>query len=1403
MKGENSTASDSTISTLTYHVTALEITIYFNREGDHDHNGLMFALTENVPILKYIRALGRVGVPSGAGDRTGQGDDPETYYIQAKSRAEEIGVELPSTPEEARQPHPLIRPLVLRSRVGDRVEVELQNEIRGRYVGIHLVGDGYEVTKSDGSQVGQNPASLTAPGSRHTYVWECLHHEGVFPFHDGGNYSGGEDGTNVHGLFGSLVVEPKGAVWRDPVSGRRSVDANGGFQEIDGLYMDILPQGNAQMAHAPASTTTLDNHVWPDPCPYPKFDEKAHREFVIVFHDEPEFLPPHGHLEESPCAEEEGTRGDQHGGNHGGHGDVLPIMPISYRSEPMVNRERTLWRLLREGHVLKHPVLNEEQHHSSWMFGDPVTPILKAYIGDPVRIRLVHAGVKETHVFHLHLYEWHAVPQDKNSPRIDAISFSPQTGHTIEPVWGAGNRHQVAGDVIWHCHLYPHFHEGMWGMFRTFETLQDGEDGDFLQSSDPVYAGRRIGRYPDGTRIERLLPLPDRDPPPRPTTTRPGYPLYVAGEVRQKSPRPPWPSPTVMPSDFDYRPVPTDLERNAFNPQPVPGEMFTRNPVAKQQEQQWRECPEFNQNSGKVVDRDVVVTRTTIVYNRHGWHDPGGHLYYLAAEGHPDTRPGPKEPLFFRAQHGQILNLTLRNDLPRQMRGTAFDVPFPPCPELPWEGECTMHVHMVKFDPVCADGASVGWNYISGPRIGKKMVYRWWADQEFGTIFFHDHLFANLRQKHGLFGALLVEPIGSEFYDNFSNRRIVSGLQARIRVTARSQGNPPCPPVEPTTHWFREFCIAIGDFIPMFDRVHTPLNPPQHPGGHGDQGIMGLNYRNEPIRERGGDPAYWFSSYHHPDPDTTLFATYEGDPIWLRMLQGSHEEQHSFQIHGLRWRRFRANEDSTIRNQQTFGIAEAFTFKSLEPPGAGDHLYKLSGADDLWLGCWGLIRTFGKNELVAASESPLALGEASLASSGTGVAAQTDVPPGAKVRQFHIVAESKRLVYRNPDLVDPFGLVYRLVSVTDPSGKTYDVADRHDPEPLVLRCREGEWVKVTLENRLPHHLMPEPFAPTVPLEERDPRTFRPERPVSSHVSLHADLLRYDVRRDDGANVGRNPEQTVPPGGSLTYTWYAAQPSSPSTTSNAGDPLGSLLLQDMADFRNHRHHGLVGALIVESDDATPYTVAEGATTAAPGALEAWYGSRVTVVRSRPTRPQEGRYEEIVLLLQDGLRLYLNGNLHFSIPDAPPGVGEDQTDREDQGQKGFNYRTELTGTNTNPLDGTPAALRNWLANPAPATPVWYVPVGETVRFHLVGACDKPRNHSFTIHAVTWPEWRFLSPEEQPRVASEGAISCGTVRVFEFTPKYPGDHAYRSGVLKWAVSEGLWGILRVVGDSDVSED
>jgi hypothetical protein len=1415
-----------------YDVTALQMPIYYNEirldtvgagkgesagveivGGDHDHSGLIYALTDNVPLLKYIRALI-------------QDENPSEWKEAARRRAEDLQLPFPTTKKEASRPHPIVRPLVLRGRYKEPLSICFCNEIPGRHVGMHLVAAGYDVKTSDGSDVGLNPSSLAAPGQQIAYLWMC-EDEGVFVFHDGGNYDGSkpsddEDGhavnddarysTNLRGLFGALCVEPQGAIWRDPVTGRMGALPGRPFVQMDGLYMDILYEKDLQRS-VPEAPVFGPGHQWPEPREYYEFDKEAHREFVIVFHDEPEFVPPHHDPAPDPC----------HGcEDHGGHGMHLPLMPISYRAEPMVNREHELMRLMCAGHDFGgRPVLNEEQHHSSWMFGDPATPILKAYVGDPVRIRLVHTGVKETHVFHLHLYEWHAAPQDRRSPRIDAISFSPQTGHTIEPVWGAGNRHQVAGDVIWHCHLYPHFHEGMWGMFRTFETLQDGEDGPHLDSADRVYGARRIGRYPDGTRIERLLPLPGRPLPPRPTSQHPGFPLYIPGINRQKAPIPPWPDrdyeagdgeepwcdlPSLfardMPAEYNYRPVPTGLERGAFNPRPLPGELFTRRPFRVGQAEQLNDQI-FSNNGPRELCHPVGVTNAPTIYNDNGWIDLKGHFYFLQQDGKPDKSPRPREPLFFRAQHGQILNLPLSNELDSGFKEDAFDHALPPCDARPWQGECALHVHMVKFDPICGDGASTGWNYMSGPVLGKQMAYRWWLDQEFGTIFFHDHMFANYRQKRGLFGALIVEPPGSTFLSNTEDKAIVSGLQARI--------------ILPQSDFFRaggvssvrEFCMALADFIPLYDG-DRPLNPPDEPGGHGDQGVMAINYRNAPILLRDGDPAFWFSSFRHGPPDTTRFATHADDPIWFRLIQGSHEEQHSFQVHGMRWRRFRVNTSSELRNQQTFGIAEAFTFVHDEPYGPGDYLYKLSSADDLWLGCWGLIRALPRpgqrrdalREKLLDSPSDEQSGAPERAESPD-AAWETDfgdpaplpstprggIPLTGAVRRFAVEAVTRRLVYREgedkgePDVVDPFGLIYRVIGVAEPGGAMQRVEPSDPAEPLVIRCRHGEELEVTLYNRIDRDLDVEPHAPEVPLEKRN-------RPVSQRVSMHADLMLYDVRSSDGSAVGHNPVQTARPGYKITYRWRAMG----SAGGDGPQPLGPAMLQDMADFRNHRHHGLVGALIIEPKDAVPRAVLPGEATARSGAPPAWHGARATVSTGG------NLIEEMVLFMQDGLRLYEDGETDAPLPDEPGDEPNDRPDYEDQGQKGFSYRTEPRGR-FDVKDRPPSPPQEWLNDPEPATPLWHVHAGSKVHLHLIGACDKPRNHSFTVHGVAWPEWRFPQHVERYDVSSESAVTTSTARSFRFVPQHEGDHAYRSGVLRWDVAQGLWGIMRVLPRSETA--
>lgn len=312
--------------------------------------------------------------------------------------------------------------------------------------------------------------------------------------------------------------------------------------------------------------------------------------------------------------------------------------------------------------------------------------------------------------------------------------------------------------------------------------------------------------------------------------------------------------------------------------------------------------------------------------------------------------------------------------------------------------------------------------------------------------------------------------------------------------------------------------------------------------------------------------------------------------------------------------------------------------------------------------------------------------------------------------------------------------------------------------PLVLRCRVGEWVAVELFNDLPAALEVEPLAPEVPLEDR-------ARKVSNRVSLHADLLSFDVRGSDGSNVGLNPDSTVPNRGesedptlpSRTYLWHADA------------SVGAVGLMDLADIRNHRHHGLVGALVVLDQPWTPVDRWN---------LPCWVGPRVRL----HNREEGSQEEEMVLLAQDGLRYFLHANPQLPIADPVMGdPGEEGLDEEDQGLKGYNYRSELS-----------SHARGYAFTPS--TPLIQVKPGERLRLHVLGACDRPRQHSFTLHGHSWQEWPYAG-NQSPWMSSTSGITSGSVNTFNVVVRSQvGDYMYRSGVLKWVVEQGMWGLLRV---------
>ncbi|MDQ4117359.1 MAG: hypothetical protein M3235_10425, partial [Actinomycetota bacterium] len=65
------------------------------------------------------------------------------------------------------------------------------------------------------------------------------------------------------------------------------------------------------------------------------------------------------------------------------------------------------------------------------------------------------------------------------------------------------------------------------------------------------------------------------------------------------------------------------------------------------------------------------------------------------------------------------------------------------------------------------------------------------------------------------------------------------------------------------------------------------------------------------------------------------------------------------------------------------------------------------------------------------------------------------------------------------------------------------------------------------------------------------------------------------------------------------------------------------------------------------------------------------------------------------------------------------------------------------------------------------------------------------SFTVHGHTWPADHRLGARH---VGVTGGLAAGAVRSIGLTAGGPGDYAYRTGALRWALAEGLWGLIRV---------
>ena len=632
---------------------------------------------------------------------------------------------------------------------------------------------------------------------------------------------------------------------------------------------------------------------------------------------------------------------------------------------------------------------------------------------------------------------------------------------------------------------------------------------------------------------------------------------------------------------------------------------------------------------------------------------------------------------------------------------------------------------------------------------------------------------------------------------------------------------------------------------PVALRVYDPLTQTQATGVAGDLAHVYSSKvtRKVPSLNTFG-PQPLSDSVQAKDPYTPLLQAYENDRVQIRILVGGHEEEHNFTVDGVRWLFEPSDPNSGYRGSQMMGISEHFEFEipnlpknAITTQGSVDYLYRAgTSVDDQWNGLWGILRSYRGNRAGLTPLSTNSDGRAPDLAPGafngvcpkdapvtpydvTAVSAADIMPNGTLVyntrtpalRDCHEDPISHNLICAGSPLTgplnDPGALLFvhtaDLISTTDPFGNPVRrLAPGIRAEPLILRANAGDCIQVTLHNDL-KPIEPAPggldllgysLLPNI-IDRFNANQIVP----STNVSLHAQLVEKDVTRDGGLHVGLNPDTTVPPGKTDTFTWYAgriALDGIADTLSPVDIEYGAINLTS-ADPIKHSNKGLIGALIIEPKGTT--------WREDPGTR----GSAWVDYTSGPF--EKPSFREHVLIYQDDVNLrYGNGE-----PVRPTSIMEDPAET---GQDGVSYRTEPAWFRKGYLPQTkPNATRHFtdladtFSNSAiggrdPETPICEASVGDDVRFRLLHPGGHSQNNTFGIHGHVWQEEPYVNNSEElgdkPISEWRGAQhGHGPSNHFDVLIRngaggafgVPGDYMWRDYV-PWYVANGIWGIFRV---------
>lgn len=633
---------------------------------------------------------------------------------------------------------------------------------------------------------------------------------------------------------------------------------------------------------------------------------------------------------------------------------------------------------------------------------------------------------------------------------------------------------------------------------------------------------------------------------------------------------------------------------------------------------------------------------------------------------------------------------------------------------------------------------------------------RWYPDVALDNIFWHDHVDGIHGWGHGLVGMLNIEPAGATYHNPKTGALTDgAGTQVDIYTDPNAQNHQLIPGFVDSS--FREWSVWTLNSNPVTD---STINLTAEPWAN----------RNNPNIPNGTDPSLRFSSYVWGDPYTPMPKAYVGDPFVIRTINVSqradtlHLDGHRF-FYETRFTGntggYQAGNPATFNNGNVapgsakpigspydtihYGVSERFTLALDGGAGglqkqAGDYLYMNTLDKRFRDGAWGILRVFDPNQGQVAGLVPLpdraapAAGTQTLPSV-TGArppapSAATSVnpcPTGAPQHNFAISAVELPSNSNTGAGADgrksAFVLSAQASSVL--GGSLF-------PEPLVMHVAQGECVNVTLNN---------------------------QRKLA-RSSFHLGGLPRGIG-SSGADVGFNPEQTVAPGQSMTYTFFAddAKVESAIISDFGGSPATAV---DVG-FDEPSRDGSYGGMIV-SPAGAKFT---NTTTGAPTDV----GSQVDVhIAGQPS------YRDFTMIQAEQDPIIGTDSMPY-----PPTMS---------GPSLVNYRTADLQNKRQQGPGFFSSTKYG----DPGTPTFAAYKGDPLTIHVIGAPGSEQVKSAYLGGLEFPtdvnitdsdhrDYKAVGPWEKFDAHILGGMGSSTL---------VGDMAYGTGRLAY-VDGGMWGLLR----------